>query len=52
MSKIFLKMEKKFKLLKIVQKILKIVIIFIQVQNKKEEYQKTLKTEVSMTQNP
>ena len=47
-----LKNGENFKLLKIVQKILKIVIIFIQVQNKKEEYQKTLKTKVSMTQNP
>jgi len=28
------------------------VIIFIQVQNKKEEYQITLKSEVSMTQDP
>ena len=34
-----------------VLKNMKIVIIFIEVQNKKEQDQKTLKTEVSMTKN-
>ena len=47
MSKMFERLGKKIKLL-----IVKIVTIFIKLQNKKELYQKTLKTEVSMTQNP